>query len=166
MNVQLCHLAKELAGERSKVQILEGRLTEIQNTLLAAKFDLNSIAEKDVQSVVGAGYADLSGRTIRRHVHDILAAVHLKAGGDRLKAAQLAEVVAHRAAGTPRQGVGAKEKALTEAKDLVFDSLVEYFRVLRETHDGRYPNAVRIAFQSVMSVLETRCLMDGPGEQW
>ena len=112
--------------------------------------DIEELSKSEVKELAGTGYSESEmHRTIRRHVNYVLDAVKEKSGGDALKAAQLSAAVARKLSGKPME----RTDTLTPCKDLVFNSLTDYFQLLKDTHSGRYPNAARVGYQSVLSAI-------------
>jgi hypothetical protein len=150
MNVQLTHLSAELSLEKKEKLLLQGKLDGIRQAIVHCHGNLDELTTNEAKKLAGSGYSETElHRTIRRHVHHVLDAVKEKAGGDALKAAQLSQAVARRLSGIPM----VQTDTLSFCKDLVFTALQDYFELLKSSHAGRYPNAARVAYQSVLSAI-------------
>lgn len=157
LNVQLVHLRSQLKDEHRQRCILEGYVESVKAAVAHCHGNLEEMSENEAKVIMGEGYGDLESesveRLIRLHVTHVLEAVKEKAGTDGLKAAQLSQAVARRLSGQVLTGGQAGTDELALAHELVFNALNDYFGILRDAHKGRYPDAVRVAYQAIMSAL-------------
>ena len=109
-------------------------------------------------SVAHDGYSaeELKGRTFRREVQKIQVEMIEVAGDDPLRQIQLADAVWKRFTGLKHKIVKTDEE---QVATLLLKSLKEFFKTLRDTYRGRWPNEIRAVAQGVGAARDWRDLI-------
>ena len=132
--------------------------------LLAAELDCEALEpmwRSEIAELIGSGYDDLKGRTIRRHKQNVLAEIRLQVGDDLLKQQQLAEAVALNYSQAKKTAT-AEEEMKVELADLVIEGIIDLLRTINQKKQaesssepraagGRLPHHLKIAREVVQA---------------
>ena len=152
MNIQVCNLRKMLRNSEKETETYRAKWDAISALLASCDNDIERAAQsQEGKGLIGTGYSDEElERTVYRHIDFVLSAIDDKVGGDPVKKAQLAKYVARKCNGATVAVEDKQATAEAHTKELVATALKDYLSHVKQTYSGRYPTAVRAAYQSVL----------------
>jgi len=148
--------AKNLAEDHRQLKIKYDKARLLLSVELG--YDPGPLRRSEVAELVGLGYDDLKGSTIRRHKLDVLSTIRLHAGDDLFAQRQLAEAVLT-SLSVQKQTVSEEEELFRELEGLVMDGIRDFFQIQsdRRPNDGkkkgRQPHSDKIARESVQAAI-------------
>ena len=138
--------ANDLAEDHRQLKIKYDKARLLLSVEL--RYDPGPLRRSEVVELVGIGYDDLRGSTIRRHKLDVLSTI------DRFAQRQLAEAVLT-SLSVQKQTVSEEEELFRELDGLVMDGIRDFFQIQsdRRPNDGkkkgRQPHSDKVARESV-----------------
>lgn len=159
---KLGSLAKDCASKARKLATEHAQLRaryDQARVLLFAELGHTPIElrRSEVAELVGTGYDDLKGRTIRRHKENVLASIRLQVGDDLFAQRQLAEAMLA-SLSSRKLTLSEEEEVERDLQRLVVDGIKEYFNVLSEgrgegSKQGRQAHSDKIARESAQAAI-------------
>lgn len=128
--------------------------------LLAAElgYEPEPLRRSQIAELVGTGYDDLKGRTIRRHKLNVLAEIRLQVGDDTLKQMQLLDAVSAQYSAN-HKSADVEEQLRHELADLVLAGVMDMFRVMYQQRQkkgrkqGRATHEIKIAREAIQAAV-------------
>ena len=156
------HELKDIVKDHSELKLRY----EKARTLLAAEIgqDPGPLRRSEIAELVGTGYDDLKGRTIRRHKLNVMNTIRLHAGDDICKQRELAEAVFNSL--DVAKPSNAADQQCAELQSLVCDGIREMFTLLSATRasdkdepnsgHGRYSHGAQVSMQTLRATVASQ----------
>jgi len=138
---------------------------EKARVLLSAElgYEPGPLRRSDIAAILGDGYSDLYGRTVRRHTANVVSSIRLHAGDDFTKQRQLAEAVLASIHGS-KTTLTQQEADQFERQEFVMDGVREMFGLFAASRGeagavsrhGRYKHETQVARQTLMATVVSK----------